>query len=385
MKGTLPAATLLLCVSCATSGPPPQTSTPSGGDGNERPLVSVWGDLALVQSADAYGHIDVYSLPDWVEQGVWHDVGRVRWIGPRAGDAAGVLVSSFDGSLWSVETGWLAWIPEAPLGDLDAADAARWTFEGSRGDAFKDATVFDVDNDATDEVLLWGFPKDGGTVAASVELDATGALLASDVEVLSASVPQRHLAFDGAGDGAAELFHTSPLEPVSTPLGSLDGSTESLYPATAFALPDLTGDGRDDLVLEADGELVILPSGQYGVPFDALEGRLSTAGCDTFSPTYTSLGIGAADVSGDGVRDLIISLEGCGDFGSVRVVTGPIDGATDVASLPAVSIPEGLWGPDSFYDVDGDGRMDLLVGVADGAGPGIVSSVAVVSGAELVP
>ncbi len=78
-------------------------------------------------------------------------------------------------------------------------------------------------------------------------------------------------------------------------------------------------------------------------------------------------------------------LEGCGDFGSVRVVTGPTDGPTDVASLPAISIPDGLWGPDSFYDVDGDGRMDLLVGVADGSGPRLVSSVAVVSGAELVP
>jgi hypothetical protein len=143
----------------------------------------------------------------------------------------------------------------------------------------------------------------------------------------------------------------------------------------AVAVGDVTGDGRDDLVLSATGEVLVFAGGlafapNAGAPDAVLKSALGGFG--------RSLAI-AGDLDGDSIQDLLIGaptsvVGGQRDTGSVFVVKGgpgPRTVALDASPAPAGLLVR-LDGPGLFSrfgtslaalgDVDGDGTPDFAVG-----------------------
>ena len=149
-------------------------------------------------------------------------------------------------------------------------------------------------------MVLWGYPDDGGTQAVSLPVSSSGGFDPSNVDVLASTHMQRHLAYDGDGDGTTDLYRTAPLEPVALPIPTLDGSgAERLYPATGVMVGDVTGDDVGDILFESDGELVVLPGGAYGTAYEDLEARIGLSGCAVrYAHGSGAPGLGANDVVG---------------------------------------------------------------------------------------
>ena len=101
------------------------------------------------------------------------------------------------------------------------------------------------------------------------------------------------------------------------------------------AMPDLDGDGKDDLVFARSGELVAVLSGAPGVAFVRATGT-------AFLQTLT-------DITGDGVPDAVDTSDGL-----VRVFPG---GAEGFGAPVEVHVSPGSV---SVVDLDGDGAADLI-------------------------
>ena len=135
--------------------------------------------------------------------------------------------------------------------------------------------------------------------------------------------------------------------------------TAMVYPARHggyddLEVADVTGDGRDDLVVM---------SGQtYAIPNLSVLGQLPAGG---FGPaaeysvgTNTNTnGIGVGDVNGDGRNDVVASYGGNSPTAFIGVFSQNTDGAlTGPASHTSYDIPE----PVEVADLDLDGRADIV-------------------------
>ena len=125
-------------------------------------------------------------------------------------------------------------------------------------------------------------------------------------------------------------------------------------------IADVNGDGKPDL-LETDlgsGVGVLLGNGdgtfQQRVAYD-------TGG-------HTSRSLVVADINGDGKLDLVAENEPFSLPGTVAVLLGNGDGTFQPAVTQAESDPRSL----AAADLNGDGRLDLVVGTTDGNGTPLV-------------
>ena len=120
-----------------------------------------------------------------------------------------------------------------------------------------------------------------------------------------------------------------------------------------FEIADVTGDGRDDLVVM---------SGQgYAVPNVSVLPQLASGGFGA-AATYVvaantnTQGIGVGDVTGDGLNDVVASYGGNRPSSSIAVLAQTTGGALAApVSYPSYDIPE----PVDVADFDLDGRADV--------------------------
>ena len=162
--------------------------------------------------------------------------------------------------------------------------------------------------------------------------------------------------------GAAYLFHgtTTGLDLIFT----LDGSDADLQAGRSVALGDVDGDGAVDLLAGSeDLALTQTYAGRVWVISGPLTGSAETDDADaTISGTVAYQNTGrrmvTADLDGDGLGDLLMATRQ-----DVRVFTADVEGSveTDDADVVVSGLGEIFLGIGSA-DVNGDGYEDMLVG-----------------------
>ena len=264
------------------------------------------------------------------------------------------------------------------------------TFEGAAaGDAFGfiGVAVGDLDGDGVAELALSAPSHPAPATPAgrvTVYSGATGAVLATHegtgVERLGrALAPVGDVDRDGVGDyvvGAPGLPGRTPPLPgrvtvhsgrTHAALWRREGAPSSLFGTTAAGVGDVTGDGLPDVLVGAPrwpgaagptaGRVVLL-SGRDGAPVWHHEGP------DAAGLMGTAAGALGADVSGDGVPDVVAGARNAGPSqgGRVELLSGK-DGTLLRALVPEPTAGDfGWFFATGMGDLNRDGAPDVLVG-----------------------
>lgn len=186
---------------------------------------------------------------------------------------------------------------------------------------------------------------------------------------------------DGRPDNGSVYVLFGPITSPDTPLSIetnvtlMNGGTSGGRFGTRMVVaPDLDGDGRDDVVVQAQS-VSGFSEGQVFVFTDVTPGSITTADAiwsanggpsDAFG-----LGLDApGDLDGDGVGDLLIGAPGndatATNGGRVFAFYGPFDGSTPSSWDIAGTTDGGVLGSTLGHgDTDGDGVIDVVIGAPE--------------------
>ncbi|HWZ81502.1 MAG TPA: FG-GAP-like repeat-containing protein [Terriglobales bacterium] len=181
---------------------------------------------------------------------------------------------------------------------------------------------------------------------------------------------------DFNGDGTLDLLESNGFNTNTVSLGRGDGTfqTTQLYDYTATAqadnlvTADFNGDGFPDIAQSVAGTGV---SGKIGINLGSSHGVLGKTSYATASTCSANFvwWVATGDVNGDGKADLVATLNGNGGAGcqtnTVAVMLGLGTGKFKTAAYYATGSTaqeEVVY----LVDVNGDGKLDIVTGNADG-------------------
>ena len=124
--------------------------------------------------------------------------------------------------------------------------------------------------------------------------------------------------------------------------------------STALAVGDFNGDGKPDIALGNEGVSILAGNGD-----GTFQAPVSIAGLQDILPVPVSLAVGELD--GDGLADIAVTFRACtrgGMPGGVVLLFGTGDGSF---RAPVVTQLPGLIGDIKAADIDGDGKLDLII------------------------
>ncbi len=339
---------------------------------------------------------------------------RLHVADPSAPWGTGGVVQSLDAPVWSgarplVDQG--TWVEGGATDQRLVAKVAA--LPGQRGD-----TLFSIrhDHDTGYFQLVYALPgasRVGGWPLTQPSEDlqtVAGAQTPSSDEVVDVTAgrnvigsPDPDFAVAALDEAGGAAFHTWAHAPTGATLDMGDASIRATWTLAAgelddmplvYMVPDVTGDGRDDLVAASPcgdtfcpggGSVWVVPGGELVVGQQA---DLATVGTSRpglhlrGSQSRAALGVavGTADLNGDGQADLVIGAPGERGFtGAVYVLYGPVPtGSFATSQVGGDLLGSRIEGTElsarfgaSLHgagDLDGDGAEELAVGAPRAAG-----------------
>ena len=321
--------------------------------------LEAWGDFAFTNDFCA-GRIHVHRLSTMELVGAWTGLpqDRVRPVGDRSGDGVPEIILLRRGEE-ETPNQLVAWVERLPDGDEDPVDAQTWSARLGSTSPSLDVYLADLDADGRQEPVLWAIQ--GDSQAWRIPTGMTGERPVEELEPLFAEAGFE-LQFglvseDLDGDGTLELISRSPYAFQRGPLGS---SFEPEYVLDEVMWidqhpADLTGDGVFDVVLKDQQDAAYVLEG------GARPASLAELSIGWQEPTgRLHEAYVLADINGDGRADVVVVVAD-----EARIFLGPLSGFmtrddADLVVEGTVIQPAG--------DADGDGRDDLMDFVDEGGG-----------------
>src|SRR5581483_3037850 len=235
-----------------------------------------------------------------------------------------------------------------------------------------DVAIVDLDKDGERDVITVANSSAAITIHENLGNGSFPVLTRYEVASLSDAVESADIDNDGDIDvvvnGELDIASNDPLLKILKNNGDGTFAPAIDYtPARNFAdmkLRDINGDGFVDMIFAPDGNF---PSFHFGTALNNGNG--------TFAPTVVtevfSCGEGsidAADLDGDGDRDIVLTEEETCVATDAHIFVFRNDGNQNFVRMPDIVLPGRLPHGVALADVTSDGEIDIITALSDGMG-----------------